>query len=626
MKQILNRLFVWIEGRVDPFGPYPEQTPDKRPLHFMLSHLRPFSTVMWIGGVLGGLVAVLELGLIWYAGRLVDQMAAGPGTFFSDHGIELALAAVILLMLRPLVVGLNAIVLFSGISTNMLTQARWRSHRHMLGQPVGFFQNDFAGRLSNRVLNMGYAVEDSSFLLFEAFWQAAAFAIATLILLTGIDWRLALPLALWIGSFVVFVLWLAPRAGTASEKNSHANSLTTGRVVDSYTNMETVKLFAHAEREEAFARNAMRRQRLRFGALMRLFALQQGAMAVFNSLAMLLVIGPALWLWSNGALSIGEVAAAVAMALRLNTMTGWIMWMTVRMFEHMGTIREGLQSIAVPQTVTDIPGAPPIKVTQGAIVLRDLTHHYGKGQGGLNGINMTVRGGERIGLVGPSGAGKSSLVNLLLRFRDAESGVIEIDGQNVQTVQQSSLRASIGMVTQDSSLLHRSVRDNILYGRPDATEEQMIAAARKAEAHEFILTLQDPKGRTGYNAHVGERGVKLSGGQRQRIALARVMLKDAPILILDEATSALDSEVEAAIQSTLYGMMEGKTVIAIAHRLSTIAQMDRIVVMERGQIVEDGPHDVLMSRNGLYARFWQRQSGGFLQADELPNEGAAVAE
>jgi ATP-binding cassette subfamily B multidrug efflux pump len=359
---------------------------------------------------------------------------------------------------------------------------------------------------------------------------------------------------------------------------------------------------------------------------MRLFALQQGAMAVFNSLAMLLVIGPALWLWSNGALSIGEVAAAVAMALRLNTMTGWIMWMTVRVFEHMGTIREGLQSIAVPQTVTDPPGAPPIKVTQGAIVLRDLTHHYGKGQGGLNGINLTVRGGERIGLVGPSGAGKSSLVNLLLRFRDAESGVIEIDGQNVQTVQQSSLRASIGMVTQDSSLLHRSVRDNILYGRPDATEEQMIAAARKAEAHEFILTLQDPKGRTGYNAHVGERGVKLSGGQRQRIALARVMLKDAPILILDEATSALDSEVEAAIQSTLDGMMEGKTVIAIAHRLSTIAQMDRIVVMEQGEFVEDGPHDVLMSRNGLYARFWQRQSGGFLQADELPNEGAAVAE
>jgi ATP-binding cassette, subfamily B, multidrug efflux pump len=614
----IARLFDRIEGLVDPFAPAPEGTPDKRPVRFVLSHLQPFRKVMGIAAIVGAVVAILELGLIWYAGRLVDLMSKGPGPFWANHGIEILIAALILLLLRPIAVGLNAMILFAGISTNMLTQVRWRAHRHMLGQPVGFFQNDFAGRLSNRVLNVGGAVEDSSFLLFEAFWQAAIFALFTLILLTGMDWRLAVPLALWIIAFIGFVLWFAPQAGKTAEKLSHRNSLVTGRVVDSYTNIETVKLFAHAEREQAFAKSALKRQRLRFGALMRLFAMQQGAMAIFNSAAMLMVIGPALWLWSTGHLTIGEVAAAVAMALRLNTMTGWIMWMTVRVFEHFGTIREGLDSIAVPQTVTDKANAPPLHVTAGQIDYIGLSHHYGKGRGGLDGVDLTVAGGERIGLVGPSGAGKSSLVNLLLRFRDIETGRILIDGQDISTVQQDSLRAAIGMVTQDSSLLHRSVRDNILYGRPDATEDQMIAAARKAEAHDFILTLQDPKGRTGYNAHVGERGVKLSGGQRQRIALARVILKDAPILVLDEATSALDSEVEAAIQSTLYGMMEGKTVIAIAHRLSTIARMDRIIVLEAGRIVEAGPHDVLLQQNGIYARFWNRQSGGFIAVDAPP--------
>ncbi|SMY07168.1 ABC transporter ATP-binding protein [Flavimaricola marinus] len=618
----IKRIFVWIEGLVDPFAPYHESTPDARPLRFALSHLRPFKTVIAIAGVAGAVVAVLELGLIWYAGRLVDLMSAGPATFWGDYGGEVLLAAIFLLLLRPFAVGLNAMILFAGISTNMLPQVRWRAHRHLLGQAVGFFQNDFAGRLSNRVLNTGVAVEDSAFLAFEAFWQAAIFAVFTLILLTGMDWRLAVPMAFWILAFVGFVLWFAPKAGKTAETLSHRNSLVTGRVVDSYTNIETVKLFAHAEREQAFAKSAMRRHRLRFGALMRLFAMQQGAMAIFNSAAMLMVVGPALWLWSAGHLSIGEVAAAVAMALRLNTMTGWIMWMTVRVFEHFGTIREGLESIAVPQTVIDRPGAPALTVSNGQIDYQGLSHHYGKGSGGLDGIDLTVKGGERIGLVGPSGAGKSSLVNLLLRFRDVETGRILIDGQDIAGVQQDSLRAAIGMVTQDSSLLHRSVRDNILYGQPIATEEQMIAAARKAEAHDFILTLQDPQGRTGYDAHVGERGVKLSGGQRQRIALARVILKDAPILVLDEATSALDSEVEAAIQSTLYGMMEGKTVIAIAHRLSTIAKMDRIIVLDAGRIVEAGPHDDLLAKDGIYARFWNRQSGGFIRVDATSEASA----
>lgn len=616
MRLIPRRLFAFVEGLSDPFAPVPPGTPERAPLRFLLGQMRPFGRVMVLAGVMGIGVAALELGLIWYAGRLVDLMGQGPAAFWAAHGTEVALAALVLLCLRPLVVAVNAAVLFSGISTNMIAQARWRSHRQLMGQPVGFFQNDFAGRLANRVMNTGHAAEDSAFLVFEAFWQATAFALATLVLLMGMDWRLALPLALWIAGFVGFVLWFAPRAGLAAEKVSTANSRVTGRIVDSYANIETVKLFAHAAREERFAKSAIRRHRLRFGALMRLFADQQAAMALFNSAAMALVIGPALWVWSQGALTVGEVAAAIAMALRLNTMTGWIMWMTVRTFEHLGTIREGLQSIAVPQTVTDRAGAVPLQVTGGRIAVQGLTHHYGKGRGGLSGVDLTIAAGERIGVVGPSGAGKSSLVNLILRLRDPEGGRILIDGQDIAGVTQDSLRAQIGMVTQDSSLLHRSVRDNILYGRPNATEAQMIAAAKRAEAHEFILSLRDTVGRQGYDALVGERGVRLSGGQRQRIALARVILKDAPILILDEATSALDSEVEAAIRDTLYGMMEGKTVIAIAHRLSTIAQMDRIVVLDNGRVAEQGAHAALLNNAGIYARFWARQSGGFIGLEE----------
>ncbi len=615
MQVIPRRFFALIEGMTNPFADGPAGAPPREAIAFLVSNMRPFAKIMALALVVGALVAGLELGLIWYAGRLVDLMTAGPATLWADHGNEIVLAAAVLLVLRPIIVGANAAILFSGISTNLLTQARWRAHRHLLGQPVAFFQSDFAGRLANRVMNVGPAAEDSGFLVFEAFWQATAFAIATLILLSGMDWRIALPLAIWIVIFVGFVLWFAPKAGRAAEKMSHANSRVTARVVDSYTNIESVKLFAHAAREEGFARTAMRRHNLRFGALMRLFANQQALMAMFNSAAMGLVIGPALWVWAQGGVSVGQVAAAVAMALRLNTMTGWIMWMTVRWFEHMGTIRESLESIAVPQTVTDMAKSQPLVITGGAIRIRSLVHHYGKGRGGLAGIDLDIAAGERIGVVGPSGAGKSSLVNLILRLRDFESGSIEIDGQSITAVTQDSLRAQIGMVTQDSSLLHRSVRDNILYGRPTAREDQMIAAAKKAEAHAFIQALVDTKGRGGYDALVGERGVRLSGGQRQRVALARVILKDAPILILDEATSALDSEVEAAIRDTLYGMMEGKTVIAIAHRLSTIAQMDRIVVLDHGLVAEQGSHSALLSQNGLYARFWARQSGGFIGLD-----------
>ena len=429
------------------------------------------------------------------------------------------------------------------------------------------------------------------------------------------DMRLAAPMIIWLTVYVLFVKRIATRVSKVSERMTETKSLVTGRIVDAYTNIESVKLFAHGDLEETYVLSAMKRHRIRFQRFLRLMTKLTFSLASMNGFLMVGVIGPAIWLWTEGLVSVGEVAAASALTIRLNGMTGWIMWVTIRLFEHAGVIREGLQSLAVPQEVTDKPNAPDLDLTKGKIEVVNLSHHYGKGKGGLDQINLTINPGEKIGLVGRSGSGKSSLVNLLLRFRDAELGQVLIDGQSVSDVTQDSLRTQIGMVTQDSSLLHRSVRANILYGMSEASDAQMIEAAKRAEAHDFILDLQDPKGRTSYDAFVGERGVKLSGGQRQRIAIARVILKDAPILVLDEATSALDSEVEATIQQTLYGMMQGKTVIAIAHRLSTIAQMDRIIVLDAGRVAEEGSHAELLAHNGLYASFWNRQSGGFIGAD-----------
>ena len=541
---------------------------------------------------------------------------AGADTMWEKHGVELILAAAFVLLLRPVIITLNHLFLEQTLVSNLNVQARWRSHKQLLGQSTEFFQNDFAGRLANRVMQMGPAVEDSAYMALEGIWYATVYVLGAIIVLMQIDMRLAAPMIIWLTVYILFVKRIATRVATVSERMTETKSLVTGRIVDAYTNIESVKLFAHGDREETYVLSAMKRHRIRFQRFLRLMTKLTFSLASMNGFLMVGVIGPAIWLWTEGLVSVGEVAAASALTIRLNGMTGWIMWVTIRLFEHAGVIREGLQSLAVPQAVTDKPNAPELQLTEGKIEVVNLSHHYGKGKGGLDGINLTINPGEKIGLVGRSGAGKSSLVNLLMRFRDAEQGQILIDGQSVSEVTQDSLRNQIGMVTQDSSLLHRSVRANILYGMPDASDAQMIEAAKRAEAHDFILDLQDPKGRTGYDAFVGERGVKLSGGQRQRIAIARVILKDAPILVLDEATSALDSEVEATIQQTLYGMMQGKTVIAIAHRLSTIAQMDRIIVLDAGRVVEEGSHAELLALNGLYAGFWNRQSGGFIGADE----------
>ena len=424
-----------------------------------------------------------------------------------------------------------------------------------------------------------------------------------------------LPLAVWFALYALLVMWTVKRVGPASQASSDARSTVTGRVVDSYSNIHSVKMFAHHDRELTYAREAIENTRKTFQTEMRIFTIMDATLVTLNGLLIIGVVGWAVMLWMQGTASVGLVAAATALTLRLNAMTGWIMWALTSFFRQLGVVAEGMETIAQPIDLVDAANAEPLKLTKGEIELRNLSHHYGREAGGLDRISLTIQPGEKIGLIGRSGAGKSTLVKLLLRFYDADSGQILIDGQDIRAVTQESLRSYIGMVQQDSALMHRSVRDNLLYGRPDATEAQMIAAAKQAQAHEFILDLEDPQGRKGYDAHVGERGVKLSGGQRQRVTLARVILKDAPILVLDEATSALDSEVEAAIQETLYGMMQGKTVIAIAHRLSTIAQMDRILVMDQGRIVEEGSHEALLQAQGLYAQLWARQSGGFLSIE-----------
>ncbi len=603
----------YFENLVDPFAPHSSETPPKTYVAYLWSQVSAFKHIIpWLM-LAGMLVALIETGLIFYSGRLIDLMTeTGAESFFSTHGLELAAVVLFIMVLRPCFVGAHHLLLNQTWVPNIQDQVHWRAHNHLLGQSASFFQNDFAGRLSNRVMQLGNATESSIYMMFEALWYVCAYLIGASILMAQADVRLWIPLFGCIILYAIFTINIARQVEDRSEKLSNARSHLTGRIVDAYTNIETVKLFAHGDREAQFSLSAMRRHRLRLQSFMRMMTAMTFGQTILNSLMMFSVLGTAIYFWQTGSMTIGEVAAISALVIRLNGMSAWIMWITIELFELAGTIRESLQSVSVPHAITDEPGAEDLVVQKGQIEFQELSHHYGKTSGGLNAVNLTIQPGEKIGLVGRSGAGKSSLVNLLLRFFDVETGRILIDGQDISAVTQSSLRKHIGMVTQDSSLMHRSVRANIVYGRPGATDAQMIEAAERAEAHDFVLDLEDPKGRTGYSAHVGERGVKLSGGQRQRVAIARVILKDAPILVLDEATSALDSEVEQAIQTTLYGLMEGKTVIAIAHRLSTIARMDRIIVMDAGRIVEEGTHAELLAKGGQYASFWNRQSGGFL--------------
>ena len=609
-------MFKFFENLVDPYCAYTEKdNPPTRLWPFMRDYSVPFRKVFAVTALMSVVVAAIEIWLIYYMGRVVDILSEDPQEVWQDHGVELIAVALFILFLRPLVQAVDVLLLNNAILPNFGTLIRWRAHKHVLRQSVGWFENDFAGRIANRIMQTPPAAGEAVFQVFDAITFSLAYIVGAALLLSEADPRLALPMVLWLVLYAVLVRWTVRRVGPASKAASDARSQVTGRVVDAYTNIHSVKLFAHHRRELAYAKDAIEHTRQTFRAEMRIYTIMDVTLVLLNGLLIVGVVGWAIALWMQGEASVGVVAAATALTLRLNAMTGWIMWALTTFFRQLGVVAEGMETIAQPIDLIDDPQARPLRMTEGRIEIRSVSHHYGRGAGGLDRVSLTVAPGEKIGLIGRSGAGKSTLVKLLLRFYDVEGGQIMIDGQDISRVTQDSLRDHVGMVQQDSSLLHRSVRDNILYGRPDASEEEMLAAAEKAEAHDFILDLADPQGRTGYDAHVGERGVKLSGGQRQRITLARVMLKDAPILLLDEATSALDSEVEAEIQQTLYGMMEGKTVIAIAHRLSTIAQMDRIIVLDDGRIVEEGSHSELLARNGLYASFWKHQSGGFINAD-----------
>jgi ATP-binding cassette subfamily B multidrug efflux pump len=606
-------MFRFFENLIDPYVDYPEEDhPPQKLWPFLRAYSVPFRKVFWITAIMSIIVAGIEIGLIYYMGRVVDLLNGDPSEVLSTYGAELIAVAMFIIFLRPLVQALDVALLNNAILPNFGTLIRWRAHRQVLRQSVGWFENDFAGRIANRIMQTPPAAGEVIFQVFDAISFSLAYMLGAAILLSSSDPRLLLPLLLWFALYGALIRWTVRRVGPASQAASNARSAVTGRVVDAYTNIHSVKMFAHHALELDYAKEAIEQSRQTFQKEMRIFTIMDTTLVMLNGLLIVGVVGWAILLWVEGEASVGVVAAATALTLRLNAMTGWIMWALTTFFRELGVVAEGMETIAQPIELTDRADARPLKLTEGEIEISGLSHHYGRASGGLDRIDLTVRRGEKIGLVGRSGAGKSTLVKLLLRFYDAEKGGIRIDGQDIRHVTQDSLRLAIGMVQQDSSLLHRSVRDNIRYGKADATEADIIAAAKQAQAHEFICDLEDPQGRRGYDAQVGERGVKLSGGQRQRVTLARVILKNAPILLLDEATSALDSEVEAAIQDTLYGMMEGKTVIAIAHRLSTIAHMDRILVLDRGRIVEDGTHDALLAKRGLYADFWARQSGGFL--------------
>ncbi len=600
-------------------NPYPEPEPGQPPsgiYAFCRYYMRGMEWPLLLMALLSSLLAMLEVALFGFLGQLVDWLSTKqPETFWQEEGDTLTLVGVILLLGLPALVVLHSLVVHQVLLGNFPMSIRWLAHRYLLRQSLSFYQNDFAGRIATKVMQTSLAVREAVMKLLDVLVYITVYFLSMLVLVAQSDIRLMLPLLGWLAVYVLIMWYFVPRLRDISAAQADARSSMTGRVVDSYTNISTVKLFSHSQRESEYARESMDGFLHTVYRQMRLATGLNVMVQCLNYLLVFIITGVSIYLWSFSLVSVGAIAIAISLALRLNGMSQWIMWEVSMLFENIGTVNDGMNTLSQPLEVTDRDEAKALVVDSGAIRFEDVSFHYGKTEGVMEHLNLDIKPGEKVGVVGRSGAGKSTLVNLLLRFHDLAGGRITIDEQDIRQVQQESLRSQIGMVTQDTSLLHRSVRDNILYGHPDASESEMLAAAARAEAHEFILGLSDPEGRTGYDAQVGERGVKLSGGQRQRIAIARVILKDAPILILDEATSALDSEVEADIQRGLSNLMPGKTVIAIAHRLSTIAAMDRLIVMDQGQIVEQGSHHELISQGGIYAHLWAHQSGGFIGMD-----------
>jgi len=612
-------MFQFFEDRLKPTEVAPEQPPprdgERALLRFYWHYARQarFLVLALFGA--GLTVALMDSLIPIFIGRVVTLVSTHDAqSLLREEWPQLLLMALALIIGRPTAMLLRGLITNQSLAAGLTNLVRWQSHWHVVRQSWSFFQNDFAGRIANRVMQNGPALRESIVASINAVWYICVYGLTALALMLSNDWRLTLPLICWLGAYILMLRYFVPRLRDRSRAMSEVRSALTGRIVDSYTNILTVKLFARARDEDEFVREAIDEHTDTFHSQLRMITKYVLTLSLINAALVAGTAIVAITLWTRGIIPVGTVAMVLPLAWQIANISGWVADNVTSIFENVGVVQDAMKSIAVPRQMPDAPEARELQVTKGGIRFENLTFGYGTQRGVLHNLSLDIAPGERIGLVGHSGAGKSTLVNLLLHFHSPDSGRIVIDGQDIATVTQESLRTQIAMVTQDTSLLHRSISENIKYGRPWASQDEVVAAASQAEACDFIETLEDWNGRTGYDAHVGERGVKLSGGQRQRIAIARVILKNAPILVLDEATSALDSEVEAAIQSQLDTLMQGRTVIAIAHRLSTISRMDRVVVMEHGRIVEIGSHTDLLERGGPYARMWGRQSGGFAEA------------